>query len=85
MAIAPQAKAFAEQVALLETKLDVREQMLTRLMDLHNDLLDWTTNTEHAEAALEVGAILETYIKKAADKTVTVVAISEEMTSALTG
>lgn len=85
MAIAPQVQAFAEQVATLETRLAVREQMLTRLMDLHNDLLDWAVNTEHAEAAMEVGAILETYIKKAADKTVTVVAISEEMTEALTG
>jgi hypothetical protein len=40
--------------------------MLDRVLDLHNDLTDWATNTEHSDAAREIMEILERYARPVA-------------------
>lgn len=62
--LAPQLRQIALDIARMESQSANQAQMLNSVMDLHNDLTDWATNTEHTEAGLEVMAILETYIKK---------------------
>lgn len=64
--LAPQLRQIALDVARIETQTVKQAQMLNSVMDMHNDLTDWATNTEHTEAGLEVMAILETYVQKAA-------------------
>lgn len=64
--LAPQIRQLAYDVARIETQSVKQQQMLNAVFDLHNDLTDWATNTEHEEAALEVMAILEIYAKKVA-------------------
>lgn len=55
-------------VTALELRADKQRIILDGLADLHNDLTDWATNTEHETAALEVMAILEQHVQKTTRK-----------------
>lgn len=59
--IAPQMKALVDLCHDADLRLAAQGAMLDRTFDLHNDLTDWATNTEHDEAAMEVMAILDQY------------------------
>lgn len=65
MTIAPRLRQLALEVSRMERHATQQSQLLDSLFDLHNDLTDWAVNTEHEEAALEVMAILEKYVRKA--------------------
>lgn len=54
-------RSFVTEISSLEEKADNQAKMLDHVLDLHNDLTDWCTSTEHSEAAQEVMTILEQY------------------------
>jgi hypothetical protein len=64
MALASELRDVAAQIGVLEQRANVQAVVIDHLADLHNDLTDWATNTEHEQAALEVMSILEQYIQK---------------------
>lgn len=59
--IAPHLESLMIQAQAMDRQNVARAEMLDRTFDLHNDLTDWATDTEHGGAALEVMAILEKY------------------------
>lgn len=69
LVIAPRAKDVMDQVGALEIHAANQALLIDKLADLHNDLTDWATNTEHEQAALEVMAILELYVQKVKGET----------------
>jgi hypothetical protein len=64
--IAPRLRALAIEISSLEEKANNQSEMLDRVLDLHNDLTDWATNTEHSDAAREIMEILERYARPVA-------------------
>jgi hypothetical protein len=67
--LAPQAKAFLEDLQRLENHSHSQTILLDGYADLHNELTDWATNTEYSEAADEVMAILEGYLQRSRPET----------------
>lgn len=63
MPIAPQLKALITEVSALEARAENQANMLDSTFDLHNAITDWATNTEHSDAAMEVMAILEQFVR----------------------
>ena len=55
----------ADQLSALEAHVKSMSTMLDRVLDLHNDLTDWATNTDDEKSAMEVMGILEMYVQKA--------------------
>lgn len=68
MPLAPRLRALVVEVSSLEEKCENQSKLLDSVLDLHNDLTDWATNTEHSEAAMEVMAILEQYARPRASR-----------------
>lgn len=60
--LAPAVESLLAAVKNADSMMSSQRTLLDRTFDLHNDLTDWATNTEHTEAALEVMAILEKYV-----------------------
>lgn len=73
MPIAPRLRALIVEISAIEDKCENQSEMLDHVLDLHNDLTDWATNTEHSDAAMEVMAILERYARPKASRLKTVV------------
>lgn len=61
MPIAPRLRALVVEISALEVKCNNQSTLIDCTLDLHNELTDWATNTEHGDAAMEVMAILEKF------------------------
>jgi hypothetical protein len=60
--LASQLRSLALAVSDVELKLAGRSEILDCMMDLHNDLTQWSVDTEHGKAAEEVMAIVDEYL-----------------------
>lgn len=59
--LAPQLEEIITIARDQDEALVSQRLMLDRTFDLHNDLTDWAADTQHAEAAAQIMAILEKY------------------------
>lgn len=64
MSLASDLHNMADQIERQERRLTSASTLLDNLADFYNELTEWTTNTEHSAAAMQVMAILEQYVQK---------------------